>query len=506
MRTAPLLLSLLAVPAFAQDDGETVERPSFSLDSVFMAPFHADDPAFQADASRLSAAILTELGKEKLVLDVDDVDPFEDYDAATYLEACPPGRYLGCVFVLADRGDAEWGIGGEVQAGESGPEVTVSYVDTNRARVVFAFTVALDGADDAAFVGGVGQTLDWLIGGAAESDDLRGEIADARDAWESGKLDNEDAARALVGLQEELGAMLDLDRVELRPPKLTASDLAKYREDDARNPWEAVGMTEHQYLRYRNSGLHLEAWRAFALGRARSVMLRAGGGFGAGPYDHGYDVRYVLGLTDGVYSEIEVSTLQELRNGSGAVGLLELGVGILPWLEVDGTLKVRTGTYSYFQHQEVEGDNNTLLKDPTEVPIATMQFGGRVVVAPLPTYVARPTLGAGLSLWRGVPVESQWGIPEFAPALGTPSLVAFEVSPGAEVSPGGPLILFARADISLAFGKRTWNAHEGQELLENVVTPLGSTPLGVDFVVGVALKLGPIGGVPEVRTEEEWEP
>lgn len=509
MRASLLCLAAtlgVAPPALAQES-EDFDGSAFSLDLVFVSPFHVEADSLRPQAEALSEELLAALSESNLVVGIEDIAPFEDYGADIYLEACPPGNYLGCVYVLADRGEADWGVGGELRSTEQGLQATISFLDVAEARVVFAFSATVGEQSQAAFVDGVAQTMSWLLSGAADSEDLRGEVEDAREAWEAGRLENADIARMLEGLEEDLGAMLEVGRMTIDPPRLTVADLARYQEDDARNPWDLVGMNQAQYLRYRNSGMHLEAWRELAFGRARSVVLRAAGGLGSGPYEHAYDVRYVLGLVDGVYTELEIATRQELRNGTGGMGLFELGFGILPWLEVDATLKLRSGRFSYFQHQEVQGDNNTLLKEPTDVPISSRQFGGRLVLAPMPTYLLRPTLGAGLSLWQGARVEETWGVPDFAPTFGTPSLVVFETSPGIELDPGGPVLLFARADIGLAFGTRQWEAHEGQDLLQNPVSPVGSSPLGVDVLAGLAVVLGPIGGVPEPRIEEDsWEP
>ena len=408
--------------------------------------------------------------------------------------------------LLAERGQAEWAVGAEVVPGASGPSVTVSYVDVPSAKTVFSFTAEVGPSQEAAFVSGVVGTMGWLIEGGARTDDVRGAFEDARVQWEAGKLDNAALAASIADLEGELGAVFDAGRGAIEVPRLTDADLEKYTEREGSKPWEQVSLTRAQYLRWRNSDLPLDAFRLRAAGRLRSVIVRGGGGFVTGPYGQSYDLRYVVGLTDAGWNELEVDTFQELVGSSGPNGTVELGFGVLPWLEVAGALDVRTGTFSYLQHQEVAGDNNTLLLPAETAPMATRMLGGRVYFVPMPVAQVRPTLGAGISGWRGRKVGDVWGVPDFAPQFPAPTLLLVEVFPGVEVRASDVLMVWARGRMGAALGTRLWTETTGEPLLQNRGAPSGSPGGGGGVEVGVALKFGPIGGVKALDSSFDDEP
>jgi hypothetical protein len=264
----------------------------FNADKVLITTFQATDAASGPDAARLFELLSERFRRSNDVVPMSAVPAFEvqGYDAVTYMLGCPPGRYAGCELVVGQRTDAVRAVGAEVgrvtdEFDEETVVLTVHVVDVGEAREVASFTVPVPAGREEATVEGIAQVFDDVVSGDHELRDLRGSQGGAEPAAELDAARKEILAQSLAELEEELGTAIRTGGVGvIEAPRVTRDDLEQYLERDDRPPWDRVGLTQQQYLRFANSGQPLDAWRRAGWGRTGRVTLRAAGGFGPGPW------------------------------------------------------------------------------------------------------------------------------------------------------------------------------------------------------------------------------
>jgi hypothetical protein len=499
-----LLSASLALPALA---GEEDEDDFFSLDAVFVSRFGAEPESLAAEAERIRALVAERLAEQHLVVPIEEIPPFEDYSAKVYLDACPKGELLGCAFVLGERAEADWVVTGTVRPGEvavdlmesagegagSSSDVNIAFVDVAQSQVLLSFDVNVTNENEAKFVQGVGDVLDRILEGAARLEDERGELEDEGAARERFEAEAEIAAQALSELEDELGVMAreDLERIEA--PKLKRSDLDEYDDRDDATPWERFDMTQAEFVRFRNSGKTVEDWRTLKKDRAGQLLLRVDASVGSGPFNEVYDGRWAL--DNQTLQVVETQSYQEVVKGSSLVANLEVGVGILPYLDAGFVIGTRSSNYDYLFYKEVVGQPD----DPGEFDssiVQSLQMGGRATFAPMATYPARPSVSAGVMYWKGVTMDSVID-PTSVPveSLAAPWVLMVQVAPGAEVRMSKAIVLFTRAQVSIPVaGDRVQTAQSGVASLTNRGTPSGATGIGIEGVAGVQVRVNLLGG------------
>ncbi len=476
-----LWFALAGGPALAQD------APAMQFDSLLVTPFRAT-PGLEAAAESFRAEFVTRLAARWALTDVAEVPPFEDYDAKTYLAACPAERYSGCALVVGQRAPVDWVVSGEVSP--SGPltQLQVVFIDTRSATELFSVGLGISEGRDAAVASAVATLLDKVVDGAFDAREIRELPVDDPVALKKAEEAREEAiASSLDALEEEVGALARGEVHEIEPVKLTMEDLADWRESDGVTPWDQAGLTEGQYLRYRNSGLHLAAWRRRIAGRAGRVLARFEAGFGEGPWGQSYQ-----GFIARNESLAVVQTLQyhEVATQMAPVLGIELGLGVLPFLEVFGSAQLRPGRFEYTFDTATEGETVALQSDPIEQPLTSFTLGGGAAFVPFPSRAVRPTMGLGVAGWSGK---------AFAPpdpgleATGAPNQLLLEPAVGLEGRASDRAVVFARVVGELAIaGTRRFVAEEGSSAVPSPVAPLGNPPPGWNVRVGVQAWLGPL--------------
>jgi len=507
------LALLLSTPSFAQDapppevPAEEPEPLIFNYDELLLTTVQPVGGATAADADRVYALLLERLEQNNTMLAMAEQPAFEvqGYDAEQYLRSCPDGQYADCALVVGQRGEASWVIGGTVEkvVDEFDPalqldKLTMHFVDVLNATVVATFSVVLDGSNDAAIVDGIARAYDRMVQGAYDARDIR-DLDDAEaEALQQARADA--IAASLAELEEQLGDVI-LGEVVRAERKVTREELDAYDDREERAPWDRVGMTKGEYLRYANSGKDLATWRREANGRFGQVLVRAGVGGGSGPYSQGYDSAVLLSGT--TLQPIHTAQLSEVRRGGTGVVDLELGVGVAPWVEVMFALGFRTGQVTLTNAQYKQGD---VFLDPKESTQAlnTTQVGARAAFVPGNHWLVRPTAGLGFAAWSGVGVE---GSSANLDPLPRPRATFLELLPGAELSASRTVNLFARGLFAVPVGAAkaqvdeqggdyqtaTTAAYDDDEArLPNVPSPGSEGGLGVSVQVGLTLRFGPV--------------
>lgn len=485
----PALLGLLAASAFAQDPDEG-PAPLMQLDSLLVAPVRAPD-ALRADAERLTAHLTGELESGTWeVARVEDAPPFQDYDAATYMRACPEGRYAGCAMVVGQKMELDWAIATELSQPGAERHLAVTFVDLRGSQEVFSIGLTVAEGREEAVMRSVAALLERVVSGAFEAPDIRD--LPTEDPAETERKRQERAARIAANLdqlEEELGDVEIADVGRLEPVRLGMEDLERYRGAEGVKPWEQAGISERAFIRYKNSGLDLQSWKRRAAGRAGMILLRAevGGGRGASAESyHGW-----VALGDDLVVE-ETDALLEARNTGQFTAGAELGIGVLPWLELGGGAWTQTGTFTYVVDQDVEGDPVQIPSRPSTQPMGSVRFGGGATVAPLPAKDARPTFTVQLSRWSGkgfTPPDDRLR------RLPAPTLAILEPAVGGELRASEHATLQARLGMSVPVGgTAAYRDQAGDSALPTVIAPEGVPGVGWSLRVGVQARIGPLWG------------
>jgi hypothetical protein len=149
------------------------EEPApLQFDTLLVTPFRAA-PGREAAASAFRAELVAALDQRWDLTDIAEVPAFEDYDAATYLSACPPGRYSGCALVIGQRAPVDWVVAGEVASRGSATEVTVSFIDTRGSTELFSVGLAIGQGRDPAVAAAISSLLDKVVAGAFDAREIR---------------------------------------------------------------------------------------------------------------------------------------------------------------------------------------------------------------------------------------------------------------------------------------------------------------------------------------------
>lgn len=433
-----LWLVWLAVAA-ASDD-------VFRLDPVFVSRFEAATPSARPAAERIRFQLERALDGPFLVIDRRVVPRYEDYDAEIYLQSCPMGQIVGCSYVIGDRAQASWVVTGEViDLGAGRLDVAVHFVDVVDARVVFDLHAVINPTDEVAFADGVSKVLARTVSGELHATDDRGPVVDDAAAWAARRALAAQLAESLQGLD------LQVERDPIRAiaaPKLVERDLAALRDREDGPPWQALGLSELQYVRFHDSGLDLQTWKERERGRIGRPYASAGIGGGTHPFSQSFDVR--RGLDPLTLDPLGVEQRFQFYATGGLRTEIEAGIGILPWLDVSAYLAFRTLRYRIRFHTEKVGDPEPVGGFQAFAAAGT-QPGARVTFAPLPQSPIRPTGGLGFGTWHGRAIDQVIAIPAGVEPARAPNLVLFELLPGVEIDAGKVLTLFVRAPIGVVW-------------------------------------------------------
>ncbi len=498
MRWLPAALALLLgvlVPAAgrAQEDNGGM---SFELNSILVASFLAEQPFLDPEAQRVRGLVEEALSERYLVVRMDEVPAFTDYEAEVYLRSCPDGQYIGCVFVVGGRAQTDWTIGGRVRAVEGGYQVFLSFIDVEIAKLVLEFDVVLDGSNDEEFKAGVLEVVDALVADEVGTLDIRAEGEQARAEDEARDARDRDAQRFSADSVYE-----DPEAIERGDTgadavgdggghgKVGRDELDEMEARGGLTPWERAGLTKGQYRLYRNSGHKLIDFKKRLQGRRGELLFRLSMQVGSGPWAQQHETWYVQdGAADptslrraDILGELSVQTQQRALSLGGQ---LELGIGITPWMELGVFGGLRQAPYGVRYQRQLDGVE-TDLSALEAVAAMSWQLGGRIGIIPFPAYPVRPTFHAGASFWAGSSLTAASEPPSYlaVPQVLRPNnLLMAHVQPGAEVSLGRWVVLWTRFDLDIPIVGRNFQSVSRGSLSGLVGRPSTATDTG--FALG----------------------
>lgn len=479
-----LVLGLAVViglaPAASAQDGV------FDLDTVLVATFNVESSSQDDVAEAFRVAVEEALADSYLVMGMEDVPAFDDYTAQIYMQGCPPGQYVGCAFVIGGRAVVDWVVAGEVkEAGEDAFELRLSYIDVAESKLLLDFTVTVDDTNRDTFADGVVRVMDSVVSGAVEQLDVRGDLEEPDREREEDDREREELGDDLDEFDEDLGDVERSFDQGIRKRRVTDDQLDEFDDREDMTPWDQIGLSKGSYKRYRNSGKSLEMWDHLARGRFGQVLFSAQVGVGTSPFGQSFEAWYARDAS--TLQIVHQYVLQEQRNVVSTAAEFQVSVGILPWIDLGVFGGVRSGQYTYRFHQEVVGQDPTP-RDPEETVATTWQLGGRVGFAPMPTYIARPTVHLGVYGWWGSEVTDHVEAPDFVAVQPRNKMVVLQLSPGGEVNIGRFLLVFARFNMDIPI------AGTASLVFENPVNPSEADPRLSSTPSSQALQPG-FGGV-----------
>ncbi len=466
----------------------------FNYDKVLLSTLQPLDEQSEGMASALFALLQARFAKNNDVVPMSAVPRFEphNYGGEAYLQSCPAAQYSGCALLMGQRAGADWVVGATVEQEADEFEddqtqtlMTVVFLDVRGAREVARFGLPVVGNDAPTIIDGIARVYDDIVQGEYELRDLRGDQGDPESLVELDSARQELVAQSLTELEDQLGGLIRSNVAEVEQVKVTRDDLAEYEQRDDAAPWDRVGMSQSEYLRYANSGRDLLTWRQLGYGRLGQILIRVGFGGGSGPFSQSYEGQL---LQDGATLQT-LQTVQyvEATNAVSGLAELELGFGVLPFLDLTGVLGARTGRAQVAFDHDVEGQVS-VKRDPTTRPNNTTHFGVRATVVPGTWWSARPSLTGGLMWWSGSGVSE---VPGFEP-IDAPTQLMFEALPGIEATATPNLNLFARGLVGVPLGGTPVREQgTGPQRIPDPPTPSGDRGMSFGAEVGLIVRIGP---------------
>ena len=476
-----------------------------AAETVFVSEFQARDPAAAGFASLLGPSLHSALDARDEIeaKGADEAPDFAEYSASIYVASCPDGEAVGCAFVVGEMMDAPFAVTGQVRTQTDGSRlVEVNIIDVVDSREALSLRIPVALGDDDAFVSSVSDVVVAVVQGEAGLvEDIRELGEDEDEVRRLSALDNDAVAAQLSELESKLGDVAVVADRNVRRVEYTLDDLSTDMEAEGAKPWERMGMTPGEYMKYKNSGLTYPQWKTRSAGRQMQVLVRASGGFVRGPVDMEYYGRYAL--DDTTLAVVDQYGWQALASGSGGRLGGWVGFGILPTVEVS----VGGGWQSGRFYMAIDRDYAELTGDTYEVVRSEERgdnvdsvinggwwVGGRAIFAPLPVPKARPLVGGGV-VYSAVfepslkptadPADSP--VPLFKPQ----NALEAQVVVGGEIDLNPMLDVYALVPISAVVGGRVSSEYDGSVGVIEVTQPVGEpAAVGAGLEAGVMLRFG----------------
>jgi len=447
-------------------------RPVFAQEapkaSVFVGPFEAKSTDLIGIAELVRGYVQAGLERDDSfdLLYAQDVPDISGTSAELYTDSCPPNQSVGCAFVVAEYAGLDFAIAGVVDKLEGESFVRVSFIDVSSGREALSIDIPLEVNNSDTLSSGVAALLRAVS---------RGELGRERDIRDfdvedpDAELDQEQRVAELGTLSEQLGALaVDPEGRVLSRSKYTIEDFAEDYVQEGTKPWERLGLTPRSYLRYRNSGEDLIVWRRRSAGRRLQLLIRPTLGFVRGPTDGWYYGHYLLDGTNPVLeAPLAAYAFETLATGAGSVVGVDVGVGILPYAEVDVGFRMVRGEYSFQVNDEVTGQTFIAKTPDVSSNTSTEIFAG-VRIVPTPTAAIRPILELALTRWQGSQVEDHILLGALPlPVFERPTLFGTRLALGGEMRVGERVEIYGQMPVRLLLGASSYEQDESAWMIES---------------------------------------
>jgi hypothetical protein len=424
MRSAiPLLCALAAVApvvGVAQDeDGEDLDLDAADIFStelteeqfqqrVLVVPLTGTTAESQGVGALLEGYLADHLDPNRYeAMLLDEAPPVDDVAASLYYEGCPAGDELGCQFVLAEVSGVDRVIGGRVTvSGEGRYRVVVTVLGVRSATLEFTYALDLAAGEESLLPRTVELALERL---RREEllEPLRDEEARRnrrRSAVEQARTTED---RLLVGrmsldVSDEVFRGAEVEKKE-RGPRISEEDIEAVKEvEGLRGEWEEIGISEKQYLSWKNSNLDLDAWRWRWAGHRLMLLGSFHVGFAAGASGVRYYGAYLL--SDDLRTVVDSYGWQRTDGGATLVLGGSIGIGILrnldfeagfSWQRARATVKLGYGSAIETADGWVADPANRPPSDWSTQTLDTIAGDIMLRYSILVVPIIRPTVGLG---------------------------------------------------------------------------------------------------------------
>ncbi len=471
------------------------------------------------------------------VVGLEECPLVEDVDAELYYEGCPEGDELGCQFVIGEVAGVDRVVSGRVTVlDEDRYSIAITILNVPNADLEFEYALKLAEGEEELLPRTVVLALDRLrreellrpYEDALEADAAR------REAMREAETEEE---RRLVARME----FEDVDAEELaraaeaaRPidTGITAEEMEEIKESEGVvREWEEMGISERQYLSYRNSGLDFDKWRWRWAGHRLQVLGSLSFGFVGGSTG----LRYYGGhlLDPSLQTTVDSYGWQSVDQGQSFTFGLSGGVGILRNLDIEAgffwarsvvAVRLFSGDTQCPEPGDLECPADQLVPSDDNHPPGNWSerqvdlFGGEVMVRffILTMPIIRPSVAAGIA-WISYPnlfaeaeTEGQSEIPDVFPAFDRLTDFGVQLEPGVQVDLGKHLGVFLRVPIMVGLNpSRQVTTADAPAIIDNADEP-PNAPFGtVRVVLGVqgrflGLPVQPkVGGGNDVLEEDD---
>lgn len=347
---------------------------------------------------------------------LDEVPAVEDVDARLYYEGCPPGQELGCQFVIGEQAEVDRVVSGRVTVqSDDRYRVVITILGVEAAELEFTYALDLAAGEEELLPRTVELALDRL-----RREELLEPVRDEeeralrrRRAVEQARTDEEKeiVQRMRLDVDDNELARYEEERRARERTRVTTEDLEEQKGIEGVNTeWDDIGITERQYLSWRNSGMPLEKWRWRWAGHRLMVLGSISIGFSAGATALRYYGGYLL--SDNLTAVVDSYAWQRSTGGSSPNLSASLGIGILRNLDFEvslfwarSTVHVKLATGSALPDGAggwVADPSNRPASEWTQQTLDTLggdlMFRYSILVMP----IVRPTVGLG-AYWQQYP-------------------------------------------------------------------------------------------------------
>jgi TolB-like protein len=420
--------------------------------SVFVSPFQSKNPEAAGLAGMMSSFLEAELARlpELSVIPMWSVPAVHNMSAQVYLESCPPGKQVGCAFVVGSGAGASYALTGTVLSSETSTQVEITIIDVASSREALSFVATLGLGEDERFAEGVAAVLVAVARGEA------GRVEDIRDLSVAAAPDYSAAVAQLAQLSGELGdirAQTDHSGAVIIPPVITAEEISDRMDSEGVKPWERLGLHPDEYLRWKNSGEDLVSWRTRNNGRKGKVLLRTGLGLVRGPVDGRFRGIWVKDISEDNTgtSVTEAYAWHSMEAGTGFVTEVAVGYGITSEVEMGMQFGFATGKYRTVVDSKVTGNSSG---DGLEESYANSSsyIGPYVQSVFRPAHRFRPLVGGGVVVWTGTTVDKHEDVVEAYDTFSQPTIWVMQLKGGLEFEVSKLVDFYLHVPVTIGLG------------------------------------------------------
>ena len=499
------------------DDVLVIDPDSYGSGSepILVVPFAASSASSAGLAGLLEQYIIEDLNQFEsfAAISLDSSPPVEDVSASLYYAGCPEGDERGCQLVLGELARVSRVVSGTLHTRDDRSySVEVVIFNVGEALVELSYSIELVSGEEELLPQSVRLALRELLQSDQEEElerqEAQVEIARRQRIKAASEEEAELLARMVLDVSSgSLDAAQEALR-EQRQRRISEDDIREIKsQEGAEREWVNLGLTERQYISYRNSRLEFDDWHWRWSGHRFQLIGSVYVGFAGGATGLRYYGNYLLDPELSAEPVDSHSWQVVDENSTGTLGA-SIGFGVLRNLDVElGMWWTRSKVnLKLVNGRTIEDGEGGLIPDPEnreprDFAAQSLSLLGGELMARfylLNVFPVRPSIGAGLS-WLlyptlyndpDIPDAEESPPPSIASRYETwPRLVdvGLQIEPGVTCDFGRHFGLFVRVPITVGLnpGRRVVSNDLPRPIIASV-DEAPSAPFGtIRILVGV---------------------